>query len=41
MEAGVGIAFNAKEKLKKIADGVLTKDNLLGLIYCIRGFVDF
>ncbi|MBN2250462.1 MAG: phosphoserine phosphatase SerB [Candidatus Altiarchaeota archaeon] len=33
--AGLGIAFNAKEVLKKAADGSLTKNNLKGLIYCL------
>jgi len=33
--AGLGIAFNAKDVLKKVADGSITKNNLLGLIYCL------
>lgn len=33
--AGLGIAFNAKEVLKKVADGVLTKDHLKGILYCL------
>lgn len=33
--AGLGIAFNAKEILKKAADGVITKNNLKGLMYCL------
>jgi phosphoserine phosphatase len=33
--AGLGIAFNAKEVLKKVADGSITKDNLKGLMYCL------
>jgi len=33
--AGLGIAFNPKEILKKEADGVITKDNLKGLMYCL------
>ena len=33
--AGLGIAFNPKEILKKEADGVITKDNLRGLMYCL------
>lgn len=33
--AGLGIAFNAKEVLKKVADGSITKNNLRGLIYCL------
>ena len=33
--AGLGIAFNAKEVLKKVADGSITKSNLKGLIYCL------
>lgn len=40
MEAGLGIAFDAQEILRKVADGVITKDNLRGLIYCLNGFVD-
>ncbi|RLI91620.1 MAG: phosphoserine phosphatase SerB [Candidatus Altiarchaeales archaeon] len=33
--AGLGIAFNAKEILKKVADGKLTKENLMGILYCL------
>ncbi|MFQ5768887.1 MAG: phosphoserine phosphatase SerB [bacterium] len=33
--AGFGIAFNASELLKKVADGRLTHSNLLGLLYCL------
>ena len=33
--AGIGIAFNAKDILKKVADGRLTRDNLKGLLYCL------
>ncbi|MDQ7054776.1 MAG: phosphoserine phosphatase SerB [candidate division KSB1 bacterium] len=33
--AGIGIAFNAKAILKKVADGRLTRDNLKGLLYCL------
>ena len=33
--AGLGIAFNAKEVLKKTADGIMTTDNLKGLLYCL------
>lgn len=33
--AGLGIAFNAKEILKKTADGSITKNNLKGLLYCL------
>ncbi|MFZ2456792.1 MAG: phosphoserine phosphatase SerB [Candidatus Altiarchaeia archaeon] len=33
--AGLGIAFNAKEVLKKVADGSITKNNLKGLVYCL------
>ncbi len=33
--AGLGIAFNAKDVLKKVADGNLTKNNLKGLLYCL------
>jgi len=33
--AGLGIAFNAKEILKKVADGVITKDHMKGVLYCL------
>ena len=33
--AGLGIAFNAQDLLKKVADGQLTYSNLLGLQYCL------
>ncbi len=33
--AGLGIAFNAKEILKKVADGVLTRDHMKGVLYCL------
>jgi len=33
--AGFGIAFNASELLKKVADGRITHSNLLGLLYCL------
>jgi phosphoserine phosphatase len=33
--AGLGIAFNAKEMLKKIADGAITKDHIKGVLYCL------
>ncbi len=33
--AGFGIAFNAGELLKKVADGQITNSNLLGLLYCL------
>ncbi len=33
--AGFGIAFNANQILKKIADGQLTRNNLSGLLYCL------
>lgn len=33
--AGLGIAFNTKEVLKQVADGVITKNNLKGLLYCL------
>jgi len=41
MEAGVGIAFNAKEVVRKIADGVVSKENMRGLIYCLTEFRDY
>jgi len=33
--SGLGIAFNAHDLLKKVADGQLTHSNLLGLQYCL------
>jgi len=33
--AGLGIAFNAKDVLKRVADGSLTKNNLKGVLYCL------
>ncbi len=33
--AGLGIAFNAKDALKRVADGSLTKRNLKGVLYCL------
>jgi phosphoserine phosphatase len=30
--AGLGVAFNAKEILKKVSDGTISRDNLLGLL---------
>ncbi|MCX8119117.1 MAG: phosphoserine phosphatase SerB [Desulfobacterota bacterium] len=33
--AGLGIAFNAKEVLKKVADGALTKEHMKGILYCL------
>jgi phosphoserine phosphatase len=33
--AGLGIAFNAKGVLKRVADGSLTKDHLKGVLYCL------
>jgi len=33
--AGLGIAFNAKEILKKVADGVLTREHMKGVLYCL------
>ena len=33
--AGLGIAFNAKEILKKVADGAITKDHMKGILYCL------
>ena len=33
--AGLGIAFNAKEILKKVADGAITKDHMKGVLYCL------
>ncbi len=36
--AGLGIAFNAKEVLKEVADGTLSKENLIGLA-CVLGLL--
>lgn len=33
--AGLGIAFNAKEILKKVADGSITRDHMKGVLYCL------
>lgn len=33
--AGLGIAFNAKEILKEVADGAITKDHMKGVLYCL------
>ncbi|MFQ5975375.1 MAG: phosphoserine phosphatase SerB [Candidatus Hydrothermarchaeales archaeon] len=33
--AGLGVAFNAKELLKKVSDGSLSKDNIMGLLNII------
>jgi phosphoserine phosphatase len=33
--SGLGIALNPKEALRKIADGVMTRENLVGLLYCL------
>jgi phosphoserine phosphatase len=33
--AGLGIAFNAKEVLRKVADGAITKDHMKGVLYCL------
>jgi phosphoserine phosphatase len=33
--AGLGIAFNAKAVLKKVADGSITKNNMKGLLFCL------
>ncbi len=35
--AGLGIAFNAKEVLRKVADGSLGRENLAGLLHCLGG----
>jgi phosphoserine phosphatase len=34
--AGLGIAFNAKEALKEVADGMLSKENLIGLASVLK-----
>ena len=33
--AGLGIAFNAKEILKKVADGTITRNHMRGVLYCL------
>jgi len=33
--AGLGIAFNAKEILKKVADGSITQNHMKGVLYCL------
>ena len=33
--SGLGIALYPKEVLKKVASGVITKDNLAGILYCL------
>lgn len=33
--AGLGIAFNAKDVLKRVADGSITKQNLHGILYAL------
>ena len=33
--SGLGIALNPKKILKKVADGVITKENLTGILYCL------
>jgi len=33
--AGLGIAFNAKEILRKVADGAITRDHMKGVLYCL------
>jgi phosphoserine phosphatase len=33
--AGLGIAFNAKEILRRVADGAITKDHIKGVLYCL------
>lgn len=33
--AGLGIAFNAKEILKRVADGAITRDHMKGVLYCL------
>lgn len=33
--SGLGIALNPRDFLKKVADGVITKENLTGILYCL------
>ncbi|MFQ5800764.1 MAG: HAD hydrolase family protein, partial [Candidatus Hydrothermarchaeales archaeon] len=35
--AGLGIAFNAKDLLKKISDGTISKTNIVGLLNVLGG----
>jgi phosphoserine phosphatase len=35
VNAGLGIAFNAKEILKKVADGSITRNHMRGVLYCL------
>ena len=35
-KAGLGIAFNAKEALKEVADGLISKENLIGLASILK-----
>ncbi len=35
-KAGLGIAFNAKEALKEVADGTISKENLIGLASVLK-----
>ena len=35
-KAGLGIAFNAKDVLKEIADGSISKENLVGLASVLK-----
>jgi phosphoserine phosphatase len=33
--SGLAIALNSKEILKKVADGVITRENFTGMLYCL------
>jgi phosphoserine phosphatase len=33
--AGLGIAFNAKEIVRKVADGAITRNHMRGILYCL------
>ena len=34
-DSGLGIAVNSKKILKKVADGSITRENLIGILYCL------
>lgn len=39
--AGLGIAFNSKEILKKFSSGILKRENIAGLLYCLGDVKEF
>ena len=34
-DSGLGIAVNPKDILKRVADGVITRENIIGILYCL------